>query len=129
MIQLHILSGKKAGSLAVAGHFPFRIGRAPENDLSLEDAGIWEQHVILEFKKKEGFHLATAANVLAAVNDKPVENILLRNGDIITLGSAKIQFWLAAAPQQGLKLRENFIWALLILVTAGQLFLLYFLMH
>lgn len=51
MIQLHILSGKKAGSLAVAGHFPFRIGRAPENDLSLEDAGIWEQHVTLEFKK------------------------------------------------------------------------------
>ena len=129
MIQLHILSGKKAGSLAVASHFPFRIGRAPENDLSLEDAGIWEQHVTLEFKKKEGFHLATASNALAAVNDKPVENIVLRNGDVITLGSAKIQFWLAPAPQQGLKLRENFIWALLILVTAGQLFLLYFLMQ
>jgi len=129
MIQLHILSGKKAGSLAVASHFPFRIGRASENDLSLEDAGIWEQHVTLEFRKKEGFHLATAANALAAVNDKPVENILLRNGDVITLGSAKIQFWLAAAPQRGLRLRENFIWALLMLITAGQFFLLYFLMH
>jgi predicted component of type VI protein secretion system len=129
MIQLHILSGKKAGSLAVASHFPFRIGRAPENDLSLEDAGIWEQHVTLEFKKREGFHLATASNALAAVNDKPVENILLRNGDVITLGSAKIQFWLAPAPQRGLRLRENFIWALLILVTAGQFCLLYFLMQ
>lgn len=107
MIQLHILSGKKAGSLAVAGHFPFRIGRAPENDLSLEDAGIWEQHVTLEFKKKEGFHLATASNALAAVNDKPVENILLRNGDIITLGSAKIQFWLAPAPT-GFKAARKF---------------------
>ena len=129
MIHLHILSGKKAGSRMVASHFPFRIGRASGNDLSLEDAGIWEQHVTLEFQKKEGFHLATAANALASVNDKSIENIRLRNGDIITLGSAKIQFWLAPAPQYSLRLRENFIWALLILITAGQFLLLYLLLH
>ncbi len=129
MINLYILSGKKAGSHVAASHFPFRIGRSTGNDLPLEDAGIWEQHVTLEFQKKEGFHIVTASNALAAVNDKPVENIRLRNGDIITLGSAKIQFWLAPAPQYSLRLRENFVWALLILITAGQFLLLYLLLY
>ncbi len=35
MIQLSILSGKKAGTQTVARRFPFRIGRAAENELQL----------------------------------------------------------------------------------------------
>lgn len=126
MVQLHILSGKKAGSQAVASRFPFHIGRAAQNDMPLEDDGVWDQHLTLNFQKKEGFHLVAASDAIAAVNGKQVEDTILRNGDIITLGSAKIQFWLAPAPQRSLRLRENFIWALLILVTAGQFALLYF---
>src|SRR5580658_10231008 len=123
MIHLHLLSGKKAGSRTVAGHFPFRIGRAPQNDLSLEDDGVWDEHLTLEFLARDGFHLATAPNAIAAVNGKPVEKTVLRNGDIITVGSAKIQFWLAPAPQYGLGLRENLVWGLLILVTLAQFYL------
>ena len=124
MIHLHILSGKKAGSRAVASHFPFRIGRAPENHLPLEDDGVWDQHITLEFQKKEGFHLATTSNAIAAVNGKHVGNTILRNGDILTIGSAKIQFWLAPAQQRGLRLRENFVWALLVFITVAQLVLI-----
>ena len=39
MIQLRILSGQTAGDTQVVRRFPFRIGRAPENDLRLEAAG------------------------------------------------------------------------------------------
>jgi pSer/pThr/pTyr-binding forkhead associated (FHA) protein len=129
MIHLHILSGKKAGSRTVASHFPFRIGRAPQNHLPLEDDGVWEQHLTLEFQKREGFHLAAASNAIAAVNGKQVENTILRNGDIITIGSAKIQFWLAPAPQHSLRLRENFVWGILILVTITQLVLICWLLR
>lgn len=125
MIYLQLLSGKKAGDRVEAARFPFRIGRAAQNDLTLEDDGIWDQHLTLEFVEKEGFQLATAVNAISAVNAKPVERTTLRNGDVITLGSAKIQFWLAPAPQRGLFLRENFVWALLILVTVAQFIILF----
>ncbi|HSY74569.1 MAG TPA: FHA domain-containing protein [Dongiaceae bacterium] len=127
MIQLNILSGKKAGSQPVVRLFPFRIGRAAENNLQLEDEGVWDQHLTLEFQKKAGFNLATAPNALAAVNGQPVQNAILRNGDTITIGSAKLQFWLAAASQRGLRVREFFVWALIAAVTAAQLALAYWL--
>jgi pSer/pThr/pTyr-binding forkhead associated (FHA) protein len=73
--------------------------------------------------------LATAPNALTTVNGEPVQTAILRNGDIITLGSAKLQFWLAAARQRGLRLREAFVWALLAAVTAAQFALIYWLIR
>jgi pSer/pThr/pTyr-binding forkhead associated (FHA) protein len=129
MIQLDILSGKKAGRQTVARHFPFRIGRASENELQLEDDGVWDRHLALEFQKKEGFRLIADANALATVNGEPVQNVALRNGDLITAGSAKIRFWLAPARQYNLLKSESFVWALLFSVTLGQFILLYWLIR
>jgi pSer/pThr/pTyr-binding forkhead associated (FHA) protein len=129
MIQLDILSGKKAGIQTVARIFPFRIGRAAGSDLQLDDDGVWDQHLALEFQKEEGFKLITATNALAAINNEPVQSKILRNGDTITIGSVKVQFWLAAARQRGLHLRESFVWALLVFVTIGQFALLYWLIR
>ena len=124
MIQLNVLSGKKAGNRTVVRHFPFRVGRAPGNQLLLDDDGVWDQHLVLELKSG-GFNLAVAPGALAAVNHEPLQNQVLRNGDIITVGSAKLQFWLAAARQRSLRLRELFVWALVLAVTAGQFVLIY----
>jgi len=49
----------------------------------------------------------------------------LRNGDIISFGSAKIQFWLAAPRQRGLHWSEVFFWTLLAAVTGFQFFLIF----
>jgi hypothetical protein len=125
MIQLHVLSGKKAGSRVAASHFPFRIGRIGQNDLLLDDDGIWDEHIVLEFRRKEGFWLVAAPDAIAAVNSKPAGEALLRNGDIVTLGSAKLQFWIAPAPQRGLRLREDFVWALLFFVALSEFVLIY----
>ena len=129
MIQLNILSGKKAGTQTAARHFPFRIGRAADNELQLEDDGVWDQHLTLEFQPQSGFNLTTAPKALATVNTAPVQNAVLRNGDTITVGSVKIQFWLAAARQGSLLVRESFVWALLALVTVFQFVLLYWLIR
>ena len=128
MIQLNVLSGKKAGSHTVVRHFPFRIGRAPENHLQLEDDGVWDRHLALEFQSG-GFNLAVAPDALVAVNGEPFQNQVLRNGDIITIGSSKLQFWLAAARQRGLRFRELFVWTLIAAVTAGQFVLIYWLIR
>ena len=129
MVQFNILTGKKAGAQPAARRFPFRIGRAPGNDLQLDDDGIWDRHLTLEFNRQKGFTLATAPNALAAINGGLVQTAILRNGDIITLGSAKLQFWLAAARQRSLRLREAFVWALLAAVTAAQFALIYWLIR
>lgn len=128
MIQLNILSGKQAGTQTVARHFPFHIGRASGNELQLEDDGVWDQHLALEFQPQSGFNLATAPDALVTVNGTPVQNTTLRNGDTITLGSVKLQFWLAAGTQGSLRVREGFVWTLLALVTLGQFALLYWLL-
>jgi len=129
MIQLNILSGKQAGTQPVARRFPFRIGRAAGNELRLEDDGVWDQHLTLECQPQSGFNLATAPNAIATVNGEPVHNQILRNGDTITVGSVKIQFWLAAARQGSLLAREFFLWTLIATVTAVELVLLYWLLR
>ena len=107
--------------------FPHRPGAG--NDLQLDDDGIWDRHLTLEFNRQKGFTLATAPNALATINGGSVQTAVLRNGDIITLGSAKIQFWLAAACQRGLRSREAFVWVLLAAVTATQFALIYWLIR
>ena len=129
MVQLNILSGKMAGSQPVVRHFPFHIGRAAANQLQLDDSGVWDEHLTLSFERREGFLLVTAAQALATVNGNAVQNVRLHNGDIISFGSVKIQFWLAAARQRGLRIREWFVWTLIALVTAGQFILIYWLIR
>ena len=125
MIQLRILSGEKAGDVQVVRRFPFRIGRAPENDLRLEAHGVWDNHLTLEFQKSEGFILHTAPETFVAINEEQKKSARLRNGDIVSFGSAKIQFWLAAPRQRGLLPRELSIWLLIAVVTAAQFILIY----
>jgi pSer/pThr/pTyr-binding forkhead associated (FHA) protein len=124
MIQFKILSGKLAGELRFVRRFPFHIGRSPQADLRLEDDGVWDNHLTVGFEKAEGFILATAPDAFAAVNEQPQKNTRLHNGDIISFGSAKIQFWLAAPRQRGLRFREFFVWLLLAAVTAAQIALI-----
>ena len=126
MIQVNVLSGKKAGNQTVARRFPFQVGRDSQNDLQLDDAGVWDRHLTIELHRgNQRFVLTVAPDALAAINEQPVRSAPLRNGDIISFGSAKIQFWLAAVQQRGLGLREGFVWTLLVLVTAAQFFLVY----
>lgn len=129
MIQLHILTGKKAGGLSVVRRFPFCVGRGSENDLQLDDDGTWDEHLTLEFQRRDGFTLAVAPNALVMVNNQPVQTALLHNGDIITFGSVKLQFWLAATRQRGLRLRERFVWLLLAAVVLCQFALIYWLIR
>jgi pSer/pThr/pTyr-binding forkhead associated (FHA) protein len=127
MVLFDILSGKKAGSQSVARRFPFRVGRSPANELQLDDDGVWDQHLTLDFNRREGFTLSAAPDALASVNGEPVRTVLLRGGDVVTVGLAKLRFQIAPARQRRLLLAEGMVWVLLGLATAGQLLLIYWL--
>lgn len=124
MVQLRVLSGSRADDLRIVRRFPFHVGRAADNDLPLNADGVWNYHFKLEFKPQEGFTFQTFDEAFAAVNDQPQTAARLRNGDIITFGSAKIQFWLAPARQRGLRVRELLVWTMIAAVTASQVALI-----
>jgi len=121
MIQLRMLSGRLAGEIIFVRQFPFRIGRTPENELCLEDEGVWDNHLAIWFEKKDGFVLTTAPDAFTAVNEQPQKETRLHNGDVISFGSAKVQFWLAPAKLRGLQFREAFVWLLLAALTLVQI--------
>jgi len=72
--------------------------------------------------------LQTFDQAFATINEQPQTSARLRNGDVISFGSAKLQFWLADPEQGSLRLRELMVWALWFFLTLGQFALIYFLL-
>jgi predicted component of type VI protein secretion system len=129
MVQFSVLSGRQAGTRWVARRFPFCIGRGDGTHLQLDAPGVWDQHARLDFKRNEGFCLTALGDALVTVNDKPVRDAVLRNGDHIGLGSARVQFWLAETRQRSLWWREAAAWSCVGLFTLGQIGLLHWLLR
>ena len=129
MVQLRILSGKKAGAAWVARRFPVRIGRDAAADLQLEENGVWEQHVRIELSRADGFVLKVRPEAQAVLNGQAIERAVLRNGDAIELGSLKLQFWLSENRQTGLAVREWLTWIGIAAISLGQAGLAYWLLR
>lgn len=129
MVQIKILSGKRAGSSWDARRFPVRIGRSANSDLQLEEAGVWDSHLTLGLDPSEGFLLQTEPNALASVNGHPAPRTALRNGDTIEIGSVKLQFWMSEPRQRGQAFREIFVWMLITAVCLAQIALVYWLLR
>jgi hypothetical protein len=129
MVQLKLLSGKRAGTTWMARRFPVRIGRSGATDLQLEEVGVWDQHLQLDFDPAEGIVLSVQQNALASVNGQPVQQAVLRNGDAIEIGSLRMQFWLGETRQAGLRLREGLTWAGIAAISLGQVGLIYWMLR
>jgi pSer/pThr/pTyr-binding forkhead associated (FHA) protein len=129
VIQLQILSGKQAGVFWNARRFPVQVGRGPGSDLRLDDEGVWEEHFQLALFPAEGFSVTVRPGAIVTVNQSPVQTARLRNGDIITAGSAKLCFRIGDNHQQGLRLREWFVWTLIVAVCLSQVALIYWLLQ
>ena len=84
---------------------------------------------MLDLAPAKGFSLTVHSDAITSVNGKPTTQAILRNGDTIELGHAKLQFWLNQARQKGLRLDEAFTWLALVAVTVGEIFLVYWLVR
>jgi predicted component of type VI protein secretion system len=125
VIAFHILNGSKAGTQWVACRLPIRIGRSPEDDLQIADPGVWDHHLRIELR--EGRHAAFVAtpDALTTVNGQPAQDASLRSGDIINLGSLRLQFGLSPTTHRRLRLRETLTWIALTLLSLGEIALIY----
>lgn len=109
--------------------FPVRIGRAVVCELCLDDAGIWEQHLVLALSREKSLLLKAGPEAIVCVNGQPVTETLLRNGDTIDIGAVRIQFWLGSARQSRLLLDEALSWAAIVAAVLGQVAVLYLLLE
>ena len=125
MVQLKVLSGKQAGAVVATGRFPFLVGRNHTAHLRLEEDGVWDRHLELDLRMPQGFMLTVQPEARATVNGQPVQQAVLRNGDLIAMGPVNIQFWLSETRQSELRAREWLTWAALAALCAGQLALIY----
>src|SRR5262245_57367005 len=109
--------------------FPFRVGRAAECDLRLEEEGVWDRHLEFRLQPAAGIFLTAQPDSLTVVNGLPVAETVVRNGDLIEIGSLRLRFWLAPTRQRGMGWREHFTWVALALVSLGQVALIYWLLE
>jgi hypothetical protein len=127
MVQFKILSGKKAGESWRTRRFPVTVGRSPACELQIEEHGVWDEHFEVSLNPQAGFVLETRPDALVTINGLPAQRAVLRNGDLLEIGGARLQFWLAEAPQRSLQIREGLLWAVIAAVCAAQVGLIYWL--
>jgi predicted component of type VI protein secretion system len=124
MIQLQVLTGSSAGRRLEADRFPITVGRAPDCSLSLSDPGVFDRHFEIQFSD-DGYTLQSSAHAVVTINGERAEQTLLRNGDLIVAGYAKLQFWLGALIQRGPRVREALAWLLILAVAGVQAYCLF----
>ena len=129
MVQLEILSGPTAGTKWSTRRFPVHVGRAATADLQLEAHGVWDDHFEIRLEPASGFILQVHPDARVTINSQPAEKAALRNGDRIEFGAMKLRFWIAEARQRGLRIREGFVWFILLAVSLGQIALIYWLLQ
>lgn len=129
MVQLKILSGRNAGHIQGIREFPCVVGRAAQCDFRLEEAGIWDRHFQINFTRELNFAVVVLPDATLALNHAPVEQSVLKNGDLIDAGGVKLQFWITPTRQRSLFWREAGTWIALGILCAAQIALVYGLLH
>lgn len=127
MLQLQVLTGKKTGAKFTAQNFPIVIGRNASAHLQLQEDGVWDNHCQIDYVPADGFYLKSTQPAITLLNDKPVQEARLKNGDIITAGSVKIRFWLSEVKQKNFLWRERLTWLAIALLSLSQILLIYYL--
>ena len=125
MIRFEVLSGKQAGSVWSARRFPVTIGRSRPSNFQAQEDGVWDRHLRIEFDPQSGLVLHPFPDALVSVNDEPVRETVLHNGDIISLGALRLRFSLSDTVQRGLGLRETLTWLGIAAITLAQIFIIY----
>lgn len=128
MIRLTVVAGRQAGRSVVVGTLPISLGREATSSLPLDDPGVWDSHASVALDRSRGFMLRCCPEAKLSVNGVAVSEHRLCNGDLLTLGAAKIRFSLSETRQRSFRGREWATWVGVGLLCAGQLALIYFLL-
>ena len=124
MVRLHVVAGNRSGFCFSSSRLPIRVGRASDNDLTLDDPGIWPMHFSIA-REKNDLTIHVGPDALLSINSEPVQKALLRNGDVISIGSIKLQFGFTPVRQTSLIWRERATWAALAVLAFSEIAVAY----
>lgn len=109
------------------GRLPAWLGRSPQCQVQLPDEGVWDQHAQVSLVDRGQIALTVLGQARAYVNSQPVQQTILRNGDVIELGAVKLLFSLSPTRSRSLLWRELLTWLGLAAVAVAQAALIYWL--
>ena len=90
--RLLVIAGPRAQATFPIAVDRFRIGRDPQNHLSVPNPSVSREHCVI-VRQGDGFIIRDLESHNGTlVNDLPVENQLLANRDYITIGGIVLQF-------------------------------------
>jgi pSer/pThr/pTyr-binding forkhead associated (FHA) protein len=124
MIRLTVIAGRQPGHSVVSGRFPLTLGRSPGSGLCLEDPGVWGTHATITLDDAGHFDVEGHPEAGVIVNGVASPRQRLRNGDVLTLGSAKVRFALSETRQRSFRFREWMTWLCILLLCLLQLALI-----
>ena len=126
LAQLTILSDNGKRHNLEANHFPVLIGRDAKCGVQLKAKGVWKRHVMLDLGKEGGFVLRPEKDASTLINNESLKSARrLRNGDIISVGSVKLQFWLGRPRQRSMEGREFVFWLMMYVILVVQAWLIW----
>jgi pSer/pThr/pTyr-binding forkhead associated (FHA) protein len=91
-IHLVVQEGPEAGrDIHVPKVGMLRLGRAPKNDIHIEDKELSRHHCAFYFKEGRLFLLDLKSANGTKVNNRPIQDVRLSAGDVITLGNTTLK--------------------------------------
>lgn len=129
MVQFRILSGKNTGQSKSVRNFPSVIGRSKSANLRVEERGVWDRHIELMVNPSAAFSIRAFPEATVYVNGDEVSQADLKLGDLVEIGSCKMEFFLEQPRSKSLNVREALTWALLGTLFVLQAGLIYWLLN
>jgi len=98
---LYAIAGPLKGQVFPVDERPLGIGRDTANRIAVGDVSVSRRHSLIRQESEGGFHIADLESLNGTfVNNVPVHDRLLRDGDRIQIGSSLFLFALAAESAQ-----------------------------
>ncbi len=101
MVELAILSGRRASAVISIDRFPCTLGRSGA-DVELDEPGIAPRHATLTRDPTNGFQLEALGKATVYCEGRNVLEMHLRNGELFELGGVRLQFRLSPARARNL---------------------------
>ena len=106
MVELAILSGRRASTVVCIDQFPCTLGRSTSG-VELDDAGVAPQHATLILDRESGFQIEALGEATIYSGGQSVRQLRLHNGELFELGGLRLQFRLRPARPRNLAWLEN----------------------
>lgn len=120
MVELAILTGRRAHTVVPVPHLPCVLGREGAG-IALPEPGVATKHATLRDAGTEGFVLESDSPASIYSGGKLLQRLALRDGSVFDLGSVRLQFRIQPASPRDLRWLEVLTLGLIAATMAAEI--------